>query len=78
MHVVVQEILLSLVDNGSLATHQHPCFSLMPMTNFQTALEAMAVMETDNREVLWHGKVRFERSAGKTDRNAIDLPKFLH
>ena len=48
------------------------------MTNFQTALEAMAVMETDNREVLWHGKVRFERSAGKTDRNAIDLPKFLH
>jgi hypothetical protein len=48
------------------------------MTNFQTAPEAMAVTEDDNSEVLWHGPVRFERSAGKFDSNAIDLPKFLH
>jgi hypothetical protein len=48
------------------------------MTNFQTALETMTVKDVDNREVLWHGPVRFERSAGKSDRNAIDLPKFLH
>jgi hypothetical protein len=48
------------------------------MTDFQTALEAMVVQESDNADVLWQGPVRFERSAGKTNRNAIDLPKFMH
>jgi hypothetical protein len=48
------------------------------MANFQTALETMTVKESDNLEVLWHGPVRFERSAKKTDQNATDLPKFLH
>ena len=47
------------------------------MTLFQTALEAMTVTEMDNKEVLWHGPVRFERSSGKFDQKAIDLPKFL-
>jgi hypothetical protein len=48
------------------------------MANFQTALEAMTVKESDDSDVLWHGPVRFERSAGKTNQNAIELPKFLH
>jgi flagellar biosynthesis GTPase FlhF len=48
------------------------------MTDFQTALEAMSDIADTNKEALWHGPVRFERSAGKFDRNAINLPKFLH
>jgi hypothetical protein len=48
------------------------------MTDFQSALEAMSDIDDTTKEALWHGPVRFERSAGKSDRNAIDLPKFLH
>jgi hypothetical protein len=48
------------------------------MATFPTALDAMRADESTNNEALWHGLVRFERSAGKFDRNPIDLPKFLH
>jgi hypothetical protein len=48
------------------------------MTNFRTALETMSDIDDTTKEALWYGPVRFERSARKSDRNAIDLPQFLH
>jgi hypothetical protein len=48
------------------------------MATFPTALDAMRADESTTNEALWHGLVRFERSAGKFERKPIDLPKFLH
>jgi hypothetical protein len=65
------------VDTRRNSTDQQRSL-FMTMANFQTALEMMTLKESDNMDVLWHGPVRFKRSAQKLDQNAIDLPKFLH
>lgn len=77
MRVVLQYILQVIVQTRSNATDQQRSSSAT-MVDFQTALEAMTVQENDNMDVLWHGPVRFERTTGKTNPNAIDLPKFMH